>query len=75
MITESTIDWTAEWRQKGKADLLLGLLSRFYGPIAPAIEERVRGAEADQLLEWGERLVTADSLDEVFADDSTDRLD
>ena len=56
----------AEGRRKGEADLLLRQLGRLYGPLKPAIEERVRGAEADQLLEWGERLVTSGSLDEIF---------
>jgi flagellar biosynthesis/type III secretory pathway protein FliH len=56
----------AEGRRKGEADLLLRQLSRLYGPLPAAVEERVRDAEADQLLEWGERLVTSRSLDEVF---------
>ena len=78
MIAESSIDWTAQWREEGlregrregrrqgEADLLLRQLSRLYGPLAPEVEERVRGAGADQLLEWGERLVASDSLEEVF---------
>ncbi len=66
MIAESSIDWTAEWRKEGEANLLLRLLNRLYGPLTPEIEERVRSAEADQLLDWGERLVTVDSLEEVF---------
>ncbi len=82
MMHENAIDWSAEWREKGwregeavgrregrregEADLLLRQLTRLYGPLSPAVEERVRNAEADQLLEWGERLVTSRSLDEVF---------
>ena len=54
-------------RQEGEADLLLRQLSRLFGPLAPAIENRVRSAGTDQLLEWGERLVTSRSLEEVFA--------
>ncbi len=55
-----------EGRQEGEADLLLRQIRRLYGPLASAVEARVRGAKADQLLEWGERLVTSRSLDEVF---------
>ena len=78
MIAESSIDRTAHWREEGlregrrqgrrhgEADLLLRQLSRLYGPLASEVEERVRGAEADQLLEWGERLVASDSLEEVL---------
>ncbi len=88
MIEENKIDWTAEWREegrlegrregeaeglrKGEARLLLRQLSRMYGPIAPAIQDRVRRAQADQLLEWGERLVTSGSLEEVFGRDRDD---
>ena len=82
MIAESSIDWTAEWREKGlregrrqgrkegEAGFLLRMLQRLHGPLASEIEERVRGAETDQLLEWGERLVTADSLEEVFGNNN-----
>ncbi len=66
MIAENAIDWSVQWRQEGEADLLLRQMRRLYGPLAPAVETRVRGAKADQLLEWGERLVTTRSLEEVF---------
>ena len=78
MIAENAIDWTIPWkeegrkegrregRQEGEAELLLRLLARKYGALSPSIEERVRKADADRLLEWGERFVTAASLDEIF---------
>ena len=70
MIAEHAIDWTAQWReegrQEGEAALLLRLLRRKYGPLDPAIEERVHRADAARLLDWGERVLTADTLDEVF---------
>ncbi len=62
----------AEGRRKGEAELLLRQLTRMYGPLAPAIQDRVRGAQAAQLLEWGERLVTSGSLEEVFGRDRDD---
>ncbi len=81
MIAESSIDWTAEWREEGRkegrkegeANLLLRMLNRLYGPLAQEIEDRVRSAETDQLLDWGERLVTVDSLEEVFDNGRTRR--
>ncbi len=73
MIAENAIDWSAQWReegrQKGEADMLLRLLSRLYGPLSSTVEDRVREADADQLLEWGDRLVTSTSIDEVFGRD------
>ncbi len=62
----------AEGRRKGEAELLLRQLTRMYGPMAPAIQDRVRRAQAAQLLDWGERLVTSGSLDEVFGRDRDD---
>ena len=59
----------AEGRRKGEAELLLRQLRRLYGPLTPAIERRVRGAKADQLLDWGERVVTSDALADVFGRD------
>ena len=56
----------AEGRRKGEAELLLRQLGRLYGPLAPTIEKRVQSASAEQLLKWGERVVTSGSLDEVF---------
>lgn len=80
MLAENTLDWTAEWRMKGLAEgrkegrkegeaiLLLRLLERKFGPVAPTVRRRVRSAGARQLLEWGERLLTAASLPEVFGE-------
>ena len=85
MITENAWDWTAEWRMKGEQEgrrkgrkegrkegeaiLLLRLLERKFGPPAPAVRRRIRSAGAKQLLEWGERLLTARSLAEVFGEE------
>ena len=70
MIAEHAIDWTVPWRDEGRregeATLLLRLFRRKFGPPHPAIEERVKSADAEQLLEWGERVLTANTLDEVF---------
>ena len=68
------IDWTVPWReegrqegrQEGEATLLLHLLRRKFGQLDPVIEGRVYSAEAAQLLQWGERVLAADTLDEVF---------
>jgi hypothetical protein len=39
-----------------------------FGPLAPAVEERVRSADAGRLLEWSERVLTAERLQDVFED-------
>jgi predicted transposase/invertase (TIGR01784 family) len=55
-----------EGRQEGEARMVLRLLRLRFGPLDPAVEERVRFADTDRLLEWGERILTAGSLQEVF---------
>jgi hypothetical protein len=39
-----------------------------FGPLEPEIEDRVRSADTDRLLEWGERVLMAESLQDVFRD-------
>jgi flagellar biosynthesis/type III secretory pathway protein FliH len=53
-------------RRRGEAELLLRLLRSKFGPVPKKIQARLRNAQPEQLLEWGERLVKANSLDEVF---------
>ena len=57
-----------EGRQEGEARLLLRQLRLKFGPLAPEIEERVRSADADRLLRWGESILAAESLQDVFRD-------
>ena len=57
-----------EGRQEGEARVVLRLLRLKFGPLAPEIEEQVRSADADRLLEWSERVLTAERLQDVFKD-------
>ncbi len=70
MLAESIDRWNREireeGRQEGEARLLLRLLRLKFGPLEPEIEERVASADTDRLLEWGERVLTAESLQDVF---------
>jgi len=55
-----------EGRQEGEAALLLRLLTRKFGPIDEPTRTRVLAADAEQLLVWGERVLSAETLLEVF---------
>ncbi len=55
-------------RQEEGARIALRLLRLKFGPLAPEIEERVHSADADRLLAWSERILTAESLQDVFRD-------
>ena len=56
----------ARGEAKGEATLLLRLFRRKFGPPDSSVEERLKSADAEQLLEWGDRFVTANTPDEVF---------
>ncbi len=72
MLAESIDRWNhevrEEGRQEGESRLLLRLVRLKFGPLEPEMEERVRSADADRLLEWGDRVLTATSLQEIFQD-------
>ena len=53
-------------RREGEARLLLGQLERKFGLLPKAMRTRVAGADSEVLLRWGERLLTAERLEEVF---------
>lgn len=74
MLAESIDRWNQELREKsreegrqeGEGRLVLRLLRLKFGPLESEVEERVRSADADRLLEWGERVLTAERLEDVF---------
>lgn len=54
-------------RVEGKAAVLLRQVMRKYGPEAAAgYREQFERADADTLLEWSERLLSADRVEEIF---------
>lgn len=56
-------------RREGQAELLLRQLSLRFGTLSDAITLRVREAVDTDLTHWADRVLVAQSLDEVFADD------
>jgi predicted transposase/invertase (TIGR01784 family) len=77
MLAERATDWTQTWKQqgrqeglaegiqKGEAALLLRQLEVRFGPLSEADRARLMEADADTLLRWGERILTATTLAEV----------
>ena len=56
-----------EGRVEGEATLLLHLLRLRFGPLPTEIEACVTTADTETLLRWSERLLSASTLDAVFA--------
>ena len=61
-----------EGRQEGEAALLLKLLTQRFGPVPDALQARIKAADAETLLTWAERILSASCLEEIF-DDENDR--
>jgi hypothetical protein len=80
MLVERAREWVEEWKRegleqgiergqlRGEANLLLRLLERKFGGVSDELEARVRRAGFDELHLWGERVLVAGTLAEVFED-------
>jgi len=79
MLRETVKGWTQEWkreglkeglekgRKQGEARLVIRQLELKFGSLRPEDHARIDAADAELLLAWGERVLTARTLDEVFA--------
>ncbi|HWN68983.1 MAG TPA: DUF4351 domain-containing protein, partial [Haliangium sp.] len=56
-----------EGRQEGQQELLLRLLTRRFGALPEAITAQVMNAGREELERWGDRILDATSLGDVFA--------
>jgi len=54
-----------EGEQEGEARILIRLLQRKFGDVPEAIRRRIESADADTLLDWADRILTARSLEDV----------
>jgi predicted transposase YdaD len=84
MLAETIKEWTQEakeqglqqgrqqglqqGRQQGEAELVLRLLERRFGSLDSEVRQRIAAADSARLLLWGDRVLTAASIDEVLAD-------
>jgi hypothetical protein len=55
-----------EGRQEGETLLLQRLLARRFGPLPTAVIARIAAASVEEIETWGDRVLDAKSLDEVF---------
>jgi hypothetical protein len=51
---------------QGEALLLQRLLARRFGPLPTAVIARIAAATVEEIETWGDRVLDAKSLDEVF---------
>ena len=67
LAEESLQKGRQEGRQEGEAHALLRLLEKKFGALPKGAQRRIAGAELELLLEWFDRAVTAERLEDVFA--------
>ena len=65
-LVEGKAEGKAEGRVEGEATLLLRLLERKFRLLPESARQRIAAADAETLLVWGERVLDANSLDEVW---------
>lgn len=58
--------YVAQGEAKGRATLVIRLLALRFGPLAQQVEARVAEASVEELDQIGERLLTAQTLDEAI---------
>ncbi len=76
MLAENTRSWTHQWKmegrqegiQEGEATLLQRLLTRKFGPLPEAMQQRITSATTAQLEIWSLNILDATTLDDVFAE-------
>ena len=51
---------------QGEAQVLLRLLSRKFGELSEEKRRLVESADSERLLQWSERVLTAESIKEVL---------
>jgi hypothetical protein len=82
VLTERFAEWEAQWKasgmregrrrglhegiRQGKVELLLEQLRKRFGALPADVRERVNHARVNQLSRWGERLLEARSLAQLF---------
>ena len=75
MLEERVKEWTRDWeqkgiekgRQEGEATVLLRLIEHKFGTSAVgACRTRIEAADAETLLRWSERILTAERAEELF---------
>ncbi|WP_242672114.1 hypothetical protein [Stutzerimonas kirkiae] len=58
----------AKGKREGRSDILRQLLQLKFGALPVAIEQRLVTASETEQVRWAERILSVDSLEQVFAE-------
>ena len=61
-----------EGMREGRVGMLEQLLTRRFGPLAPALADRLHNGSAADLEAWAEKVLDARAVEEVFDRDARD---
>jgi uncharacterized protein DUF4351 len=66
-LQQTVEEWNQEWIREGMAGMLVRLVDVKFGPLRPEDRTRIESADAEQLLQWTDRILDASSLAEMLA--------
>lgn len=66
-LQQTVEEWNQEWIREGMAGMLVRLVDVKFGPLRPEVRTRIESADAEQLLQWTDRILDASSLAEMLA--------
>ena len=52
--------------QQGESTMLFRLLERKFGQVSEEVKQKIEAADSGTLLEWGEKILSASTIDDVF---------
>ena len=52
--------------QQGESTMLFRLLERKFGQVSKKVKRKIEAADSDTLLEWGEKILSASTIEYVF---------
>lgn len=58
--------WIDEGRAEGRTEVLLRLITLKFGPVSDAVRKRIQEGSKAELEHWTERILTANSLEEML---------
>ena len=52
--------------KKGESTMLFRLIERKFGKVSEEVKQKIEAADIDVLLEWGEKILNASTIDDIF---------
>jgi predicted transposase/invertase (TIGR01784 family) len=75
LVREGMEEGMEKGMEKGEALIIAKLLAHKFGPLSPEVKQTISNADSSTLLKWSERILTAESLDEIFTSGQPDSID